>query len=436
MYSELYLQNKKTPSPILIGLAIFCLLFFTVVSLNSGSRPSKATSAKSGVTKSQIVNLSFQEAGLFWETQNKMNSWVVYGTDKNNLKEKAFEERDLENKKNIYKMHFVWLRNLEEGRFYYYRIVTSSGIFPDYRNDPLNFTTPKMINTRSNLKPAYGKIYAVNGLPAENVFVLLNPKNNFSLLTLTKKDGSFVLPLNYFVETGTHAIILPKEKDIIELELRSEDKRKTVITFIDQLNNLAPIILDDKDQNLTTNINVLSATKENSNIQNSTRSEMKEKTFSITFPREKMIIPAFRPLIKGKNLPGKEIFIHINSKPEYNYRTLTDSTGEWKILPTNSLIAGNYTLTAASTDSQGKQIEIKREFTIAKNGEQVLGEATDESTLSPTSTVVLTPTVVPTAENQFFTPTPAIPKTGANNNLLMIISASLIVVGFGFLLVF
>jgi len=429
-YSDLYLQNKKMPSPILIGVAIVCLLIFTAIGLNRGSQPAKATNGKSGVTKSKIVNLSFQEAGLFWETEDKMNSWVVYGADKNNLKEEAYDERDLENKQNLYKLHFAWLKNLEEGKVYYFRILTKKGIFPENSLEPLSFTTPKMISNHSDFKPAYGKIYASSGLPEENVFVILNLKNSFPLLTLTKGDGSFVLPLNYFFETTSHSLILPKEKEMVELELRSEDKKKTVTAFIDQLNNLAPIILDDKDQNLTKDVNVLSAATKNNGNQNNTQSNLEEKTFSITFPKENMIVPAFRPLIKGKNLPGKEIFINIDSKPEYSYRTLTDSNGDWKILPDNSLIAGNYMLTATSTDSQNKKIEIKRKFTIAKNGEQVLGEATNEAT------VVLTPTAVPTVGNQFFTPTPTIPKTGGNNNLLMIISASLVVVGFGFLLVF
>ena len=75
----------------------------------------------------------------------------------------------------------------------------------------------------------------------------------------------------------------------------------------------------------------------------------------------------------------------------------------------------------------GNLISQKREFTIAKSGEQVLGEATDE----PTPKLTLTTTPSPTSSVLTKTPTTAPPVSGSNLNNLTMVSVLFIVIGLG-----
>jgi len=141
--------------------------------------------------------------------------------------------------------------------------------------------------------------------------------------------------------------------------------------------------------------------------------------------------------------PNKSVIISINSKPEYVFRTQANKIGEWKVVPEKSINAGDYILTLTSEDEKGNQYSVKRNFSIAKNGEQVLGEATAEPTLEPTTQAVplSTPTttlISPTTDiNQYITPTASPPVSGSNNsNWLIIISSSLMIIGLGVLFVF
>jgi hypothetical protein len=89
-------------------------------------------------------------------------------------------------------------------------------------------------------------------------------------------------------------------------------------------------------------------------------------------------------------------------------------------------------------DEKKKVIKRQRTFSIAKSGESVvLGEATPEGTISPTTPPIGGISEVPTLEPTLFaTATPAPPVTGVSFTTFSLFSVALIAVGAGLVLLF
>jgi hypothetical protein len=151
-------------------------------------------------------------------------------------------------------------------------------------------------------------------------------------------------------------------------------------------------------------------------------------------------------------LPGKKISVTLNptqSSLNYAYDVTANKQGEWKVSLNSSLPIGGYVLTINTENDNGVMISKKRNFTISKVGQQVLGEstsATPSATLTPTTPSTLpspTTDVNPSPTSNTYpsvtplvTATPTVPVTGSNFVPLAGVSLGLVVVGLGVLLAF
>jgi hypothetical protein len=429
-YSDLYFRQKSRPSIIMIVIALVSILSFLTLFLANSHLPSRAT--KAALLRNQITNLAPNQVTLFWQTDQKETGWIMYGQDINNLNQIAEDERDVSTNKQSYFYHYVTLKDLKEDKSYYYKIVSNERVYLDLNGQAFSFKTPKNASFRSTWTPAYGMIIDPNGLPTEKAFVVFNFQGKFPLLAMTRAKGEFMIPLNFLVDQNNFNIIVPEKKETVNVEIIKNDGKKTTITaFLDQTNPFSQTLITGKDMNITVQDNVLGTTVDNSQNQTVINNSVNNTNVNIIFPKENAVIPAQKPLFKGTAFPGKMVYISINSKPEFDYRTQADNDGSWKVTPDNPLAAGNYILTLNTVDAQEKKITLIRNFIIGKSGEQVLGEATGASQLTPTlaPTTTLVPTTPPTV-----TQTP--PQTGMNSNILLILSTAFMVVGAGVLLVF
>jgi hypothetical protein len=102
------------------------------------------------------------------------------------------------------------------------------------------------------------------------------------------------------------------------------------------------------------------------------------------FPLPNAQIPSGRPLIKGTGVPETRVRIVLDSDPPYRISSLVNAEGEWMAEIPRPLPAGTYTLTLTGVTRAQTQATLYRSFTIAKSGENVLGEATESGELSPT----------------------------------------------------
>ncbi|MFA5136305.1 MAG: hypothetical protein WC489_02835 [Patescibacteria group bacterium] len=418
---------------------------------------SMVNNIKDPLTVREIVNLSHNQAGIYWQSKIMEQGWILYGEEKQAISLVEYDERDISNNRVKRSQHYVLLKNLKENTDYYFYIVSNRGTYSSNRGQAFHFKTPKKSIQQHSMNPAYGKIILQNGKAADGILVLLKLADKVPLLAVSKATGEWLIPLNIVVEKKSGKINHDLT-DGIKAEVRFISEEKTDTVLISMLADITPVaqtIILGKKYNLLAKGDVLSATTGQSSLQKS--------TLYITYPRENAIIPAGKPLFKGLGIAGNEVFVFINSSPQFSYRALVDEKGEWRVLPTQSIGIGSYTATITTKDKNGGAVTLKRNFMIAKSGEQVLGDATGEpsittspspspfptyttisvtpgvTTVTPSPTItVQTPTpsvfVEPTAPFQYVTPSP--PRTGGEIVYLFYASILLFVAGAGLMLVF
>lgn len=448
IYSQIYLRRKT--NKLLIIAAVFAVATSFVV-LFSRHKSVAVRVLKEKLANYEIANLGSTQVSVFWESRAKEAGWIEYGTDRSNMAKKAFDDRDLEGAPQSYIYHLATMDNLLEDTVYYYRIVTLKGAYAEGGNTDLHFRTQKKNTQIISAKPAYGKVLLPNGNPKDNILVRLQVAGYYPLVVLSKQTGEWLMPLGTLTSHSD-----PKNTPALAGTTKAgldffydEGKATHIDTLVANITPLSQTILLGRDYSLLAQSTVMGA--------ETAAGEGQKNTFMVVYPRENGLIPGGKPLIKGTGVPGADVFIFINSTPQYAYRTTVDNKGEWRVQPTQDIGAGSYVAAITSRDSKGGRITINRNFIIGKSGEQVLGVATGEPTLapsplpsptialptgsptaqpSPTIIVYISPTVMPTAGLNYPTVTPAPPRTGGNFSYLLIVGIAFLVTGGGLMLVF
>lgn len=452
-YSDLYLKNRRHGSLGMIAVGVLVIfgffLYFSEPSLFPSSLPSRALSKQ--LSNHELVNASQHQIGIYWQSPEPETGWVVFGTSPNSLSRTALDERDVGDKKNTFVNHYVLLKGLKEKTQYFYKIVSGDQVVVSAGNRPFSFITPKNTGAATSLKPAYGKVLQTNGEPAHNAIVIIRYRNIIPLLTLTKVTGEWLIPLQFAVDKTSFEPIMIAEADTAKIEVKSDKGNAEVDTLVKNMIPLPQSIVLGQNYKFLQEENVLPAAT-------AKESEQKEYTISILLPKENALIPGSKPLLKGLGIPGKQVKIQINSQPGYISRVMPDKKGEWNINVPVSFPAGSYVMTLTTEDKTGQVVSLTRSFSLAKSGQQVLGESTPSGTIVPTATPIaslsatLSPTQIatPTATITLplFTATPvstgpsvitptALLSSGAlDSNPVIFGGLGLIVAGIGFLLAF
>ncbi len=419
-YSQFYFKNQtKVPTVIAVFIVCFIGLFFIRL-FSKTAIPSKAD--KKNLKRIEITNITPKQVVLYWQTDEKVTGWVIYGNKANQLNKIAYDERDLATSKNAFIHHYVVLKNLDENQQYFFKLVTNEKLLSNNAQDSFTFKTPKNITDFKGKNPAYGKVISGNGAPLENAIVFMTIGNTFSLSALTKLSGEWLIPINTLFEKETYAARTPGDKEKIRIEIISEENQTSVVnTDLSIVSPLPQSIVIGNDFDFSDAEEVLSS-------MTSREPEVSTKTVDIIYPKENALIPGYSPLIKGVSLPNEEVMIEVHSETSFSSKVRADEKGVWKLNLPSNLAPGEHTIIIRAKDNTGNFVMVERKFTIAKGGEQVLGNATPAGTITPTKSV-LTPT--PTT---IITSTP--PVSGGNITSSLISGASLIIMGIGLLLVF
>lgn len=430
IYSDLYFKQKqKTSLLLIIFTVIFSVFIFITTFLKMPLQQSRAS--KANLKRVEITNLNPIQATIFWQTDIKEVGWLVYGDNKNNLNNVAFDERDISENKNKYLNHYVVLKNLTPDKTYYFAIISNNQkiIRPD--NKYFSFKTPKTISNLTKLSPISGKILDENLSPLNSGVVLLSIKDKkiFSLSYLLKSSGDWIIPLNSFYSKDNFSEIALTGDEMAIVEIIGEtEKKTTLIGSLKDLTKKTQTLIIGKNYNLNQKEEVLSASD----------SIDQKKIIDIIYPQEGAIIPGRKPLIKGLALPNNEIYLTISSKSKtYNINTKTNKNGEWSYLTVDNLDLGDYTITMLTKNENKKEVKKIRHFKITGNDAiegRVLGEATSEANVvTPTITPSSTPTIITQLPTSFPT---LMPKSGNFDFLPIALSMAFIITGLGVLLVF
>jgi hypothetical protein len=211
---------------------------------------------------------------------------------------------------------------------------------------------------------------------------------------------------------------IPANDEKATIEILSEEGEKTTVTGkIDQFSPIPQTLVIGKNYNFLFEENVLG-------VQNETADESKKTNqdeIEISFPQENAVIPGNTPIIKGKALPEKEVFLTLFSLADknknYSARVKADKGGFWSLKFLENLSPAAYQLILQTKDQNDKDFQLKRNFRLIGNQAiegRVLGEAT------PSATIIPSPTLLPTSIS---TPTviltPTTPVSGGSNIVLL-----------------
>ncbi len=449
-YNDIYIRTRSKPSFILILLALIAVGGFIATFLQPNARISRAS--KHTILNHLVVNLSARQAGIYYQTDSKTTSWVLFGKDPNNLDRSAFDDRDTESNKSSTLLHFIPLSNLQEDTTYYYKIIADGEVLKPNNSSTFTFKTAHITVSNTSIPPAYGKVVYSNNQAVNNAFVLYYYPDAYPLVTAIK-GGDWLISLNTLINRTTGKLITPNTSEKVKIELLDEGMKSTSIET--ELSSTTPlsktVILGSKysvegeDKVLSASISAsISPSISKIKSQSLTSTNIPEKPIELSFPREDAVIPGKNPLIKGLAVPNNQVTITLIKKGKGTLLTTkatADSTGNWRLNLPMALEAGSYTITMSTKNSSGLLQNIQRNFTTTKSGEEVvLGTATSEATLTPQPTLVESPTesvatpyitLPPTATA---TPKPPPPVTGENNNMIIFGSAALIIIGAGVLM--
>jgi len=441
IYSKLYLKNKNyIPMPLAI-LTIFLLIIFFSQLFHRNSIPSKAS--KKLLKRLEITNLNYNQATIFWQTSEKTTGYIVYGKNKNETNNFAFDDRDTPTKKNQFFSHVVNLRNLTPQKQYFFLIVINDQIVKQENGLPFSFFTPKFQLENKSPRLIYGKILNSKSQPLTNAVIFLNFDQYYPFLTLSKSSGEWLIPLSILYQKENFDAKIPANDEKAVIEILSEDGEKTtVMGKIDQFSPILQTLVIGKNYNFLFEENVLGVKNESTNETKKNNQDEIE----ISFPKENAVIPGNMPIIKGKSLPEKEVLLTLFSlfdkNKNYSARVKADKSGFWSLKFSENLPSATYQLILQTKDQKDRDFQIKRNFRLIGNQAiegRVLGEATPSATIIPSPT--LTPILIPTSTTVFtptilVTPTiSVVPVSGGSNIILLSIFGFLSII-FGLRLLF
>lgn len=375
------MHQRKIPTLIgllLVGAIIFVFRFaFDRVSplLTKASE----TAAPKSVTISNISDTTFT---ISWTTTKPTTGAV-------RLEGKRTHDVFYDDREGIapsQSTHSVTIRSLKPETTYQFRILSEG---KSYRNGAVLYeirTGPTISGLGTSLEPAYGQITTQSEEPAEGVLVYLTLTGGQMLSTLSKSDGTWVIPLNR-VRTSDFTIYSAfQERTDETLLIRAHNQEAQVIT--DTMNdNPVPVITLGKSYDFR-KVQV-SAPKTPPVLGTSTQ------TVAITKPNDGAALISNLPLIQGTGIPNEQVLITLGITNPISDTFLVGADGIWRYTPPKPLSPGKQSVTITTKNAMGKAVAITHLFEILKSGTQVLGDATPSATLEPTPTATLAGEPIP-----------------------------------------
>lgn len=385
MYSELYLNQLRKPEiPKVLFVAIGALLLLVASQAFVWYRNVPAQASTTSLVQHYTLNKSEASASIFFETDIKSRAYVIYGEDKGNLKKSAYHIADTAGKPEPRKYHFIELKNLEQNTTYYYQIISENKIIGGSTGSLSGsegkyftiITTLKNLVESSPRKPVYGKLIKPDGTGIPDALVLIKyaiSGKTDMWLARSKPSGEWLAT----VDSGL------QDNQIITAHVFHEQYAPSKITAI--LAKAAPI-----PQSTVIGVDYQFTAKKGAVLPASTKRSLdntQSHTVSVLYPQVNALVPNTKPLFRGFGIPGTLVQVRVDSRPVFAVETTVSQSGSWSIEPEQSFIPGKYTTSITLQDNLGERKTITRTFTIAKSGEQVLGEqtiSTPSATLNPT----------------------------------------------------
>ena len=392
---------------------------------------SKASSEKTLVLPLSAANVTDTGFSVYWISGSVGPDSVAFGKTRSANDGVAVDQ-------NSSSVHLVRVANLKPGTKYFYRLATGS-------STETSEVTTLSAPIEAVADPVFGKAVA-------EALVVWEAEGSVGgkLVTMTKGDGSYVLPVVGLLPGQTETISVYTQDGNASIVCTSGlDKPLPSIAVGDNLNckdfQGIPSSPSSGENNSPSGFKVPSSPT------GSVGGELKVNL------KEKETVSTPLPTISGKAGPNQVVKIEIHSPEVYTGMVKADATGTLSWTPPANLTPGSHTVTITITNPDGTTQTVVRTFYVSANAPilpitagtpsatpthraclnqacaQVEGEGADSCLVDadcvpPPAPPVATPTPVPTVP----IPPPVVtPPTGAFENTLFLIVAGLVLITVG-----
>lgn len=339
----MFLTSKKIPTILGILGVLISVLVVAVTSQKLGEITRIFSQADSPSLPSlvEIANITDTGATIFWTTDKETAGSVFYGKTP-----KLGDGASADGGKHL--THMVPITNLKPNTKYYFQIGTET---PSYE-----FTTGLSLQSNSAVEPIFGKVLDSLGAPASGVIVIWEALGAEKIATLSKSDGSYVLPIGNARTTGLASTfpITDGLSEAIIFHFGLENSPTTISCKIGQDRPLPTIKPGE----------TIDCTKK-AGSQNIGASGFKAPDgVDINFDNGQTFQTAL-PTISGKAGPNQIVQIVIQSETPYSGTVQADPLGNWSWTPPANLAPGQHTVTITVVNLDGKSVTVTRTFTVS-----------------------------------------------------------------------
>lgn len=414
--------NLTVPNWLALILIIFGLIG-GVLLINKVAKLSPKAANSVFPEQVRITNVNDMGFTVSWITQLPVKGFIFFG-DNQQLNQKAYDERDGATVTGENLAHYVTFKNLKPSTKYYLKI-NSAGNSYDNNGKPYEVTTGPTINLPlPESDNAYGVVLTPTNQPANGVIVYLTMANTTPLSSLTKENGTWMIPLS-MARSMTLNSYANYDRKIQIQEIFVQAGNLGTTSAINTTKNDSPVpslilgkTYDFSQTNETaktfspaeqpaTGSGNLTPTATKTTSQGFDLSPLDQSTSSgkldITNPTEDESVNTSLPEFKGTAPVKGLVEIVVQSENQYSGITIADDQGGWQWTPPAVLAPGKHTVTASFKDANGIIQKVTREFTVmaADQSDLPAYTATPSGQLTqipptPTTIIIVTPTATPT----------------------------------------
>lgn len=212
------LMDKKIPTILGMVVLVFALVAGVLLLGQGGGVFAPRATPETTPQKIKVTNVTDSGFTVSFLTDESTAGFVKYGDVAESLNSQASDDRDqLTGSIASYQTHHITVRGLEAGKTYFYTLGTGSGNTFDDGGKPFSIKTAAKSGTPAAAKTVYGTVSDAAGNPADGVIVYISTDKAGEMSVLSKKTGSWAIPLSNARTKDGSAYAMIEDSDSISI---------------------------------------------------------------------------------------------------------------------------------------------------------------------------------------------------------------------------
>lgn len=358
--------NSKRIPTILGLIGVLSLVVVVAVTVRGAGQITKFfPQAESPTTPAAVGVANVTDAGatIYWSSDKDATGSIFYGKTAALGEGVGVDDRDLTSQNNKYPTHLVHLTALKPQTKYYFKIGVGSESFgdPTKNGEPYELTTGATLSTAPVIDPIFGKVNDSAGTPASGAIVVWETSRAGKIATLTKTDGSYVLPVGNARTVDLSAYLSPTDglAETINVNPGNSNSVATINCSVGKDRPLPTVKFGDAascSQKTDTGGFKAPAASTSATVSAGTLTIKVENGETLSSP-----LPTF----SGTAGPNQIIQITVQSDTAYSGSVAAGPDGNWSWTPPANLSAGQHSVTITVVNPDGTTQTVTRTFTVS-----------------------------------------------------------------------